>query len=200
MKVSPSPKKRKMTVEPQNITGASVQVRFCRALMELQITGLLRIPSKKRLDFVKRVAFIAAAARYLSSFRIFFQSVLMEPCGPFMGIDGQKPYFSSLEAMLGYSWNSKSATGSNGIKSNDYKYKRTMNPYAAKSSSYGDMKSRQQSAYTVPTSFLQPILRSLQIWGYMGSWSTAVYGKLRLGFRLRTIKRSGSPPARSRAC
>ncbi|GKD44909.1 hypothetical protein Tco_1269554, partial [Tanacetum coccineum] len=80
----------------------------------------------------------------------------------FMGVDGQKPYFSSSEAMLGYSWNSKSATGSNGMKSNDYNSKRTMNPYAAKSSSYGmDMKSRQQSASTVPKSFLQPILRRL---------------------------------------
>nr|GEZ79234.1 YTH domain-containing protein [Tanacetum cinerariifolium] len=59
-------------------------------------------------------------------------------------------------AMLGYSWNSKSSTGSNGIKSNDYNYKRTMNPYALKSSSYRmDMKSRQQSASTVPKSFLQ---------------------------------------------
>ncbi|GKD75621.1 ALP1-like protein [Tanacetum coccineum] len=58
MKVSPSPKKRKMTAEPHNITGASVQARFCRALTELQITGLLRIPSKKRPDFVQRVAFM----------------------------------------------------------------------------------------------------------------------------------------------
>nr|GEW49442.1 YTH domain-containing protein [Tanacetum cinerariifolium] len=59
------------------------------------------------------------------------------------------------EAMPGYSWNSKSATGSNGMKSNDYNSKRTMNSYAARSSSYGmDMKSRQQSASTVPKSFL----------------------------------------------
>ncbi|GKD56849.1 origin of replication complex subunit 3 isoform X1, partial [Tanacetum coccineum] len=57
MKVSPSPKKRKMTAEPQNITEASVQARFCRAVTELQITGLLRMPSKRRLDFVQRVAF-----------------------------------------------------------------------------------------------------------------------------------------------
>ncbi|GJX05405.1 YTH domain-containing protein, partial [Tanacetum coccineum] len=69
--------------------------------------------------------------------------------GAFMGVDGQQPYFSSSEAMPGYSWNSKSSTGSNGMKSNDYNSKRTMNPYAAKSSSYGmDMKS--PLATTVP--------------------------------------------------
>nr|GEZ69196.1 YTH domain-containing protein [Tanacetum cinerariifolium] len=63
---------------------------------------------------------------------------------------------SYSKAMLGYSWNSKSSTGSNGIKSNDYNYKRTMNPYADKSSSYRmDMKSRQQSASTIPKSFLR---------------------------------------------
>ncbi|GJV31489.1 origin of replication complex subunit 3 isoform X1 [Tanacetum coccineum] len=58
MKVSPSPKKRKMTAEPQNITEASVQARFCRAVTELQITGLLRMPSKRRPDFVQRVTFM----------------------------------------------------------------------------------------------------------------------------------------------
>ncbi|XP_024969052.1 origin of replication complex subunit 3 [Cynara cardunculus var. scolymus] len=56
-KVSPSPKKRKTTTEPQNITEASVQARFCRAVTELQITGLLRMPSKRRPDYVQRVAF-----------------------------------------------------------------------------------------------------------------------------------------------
>ncbi|KAI3762147.1 hypothetical protein L1987_52570 [Smallanthus sonchifolius] len=56
-KVSPSPKKRKMTAEPQNITEASAQARFCRAVTELQITGLLRMPSKRRQDYVQRVAF-----------------------------------------------------------------------------------------------------------------------------------------------
>ncbi|GKB27385.1 origin of replication complex subunit 3 isoform X1 [Tanacetum coccineum] len=54
---NPSPKKRKKTAEPQNITEASVQARFCRAVTELQITGLLRMPSKRRPDFVQRVAF-----------------------------------------------------------------------------------------------------------------------------------------------
>ncbi|KAI3757293.1 hypothetical protein L6452_04827 [Arctium lappa] len=56
-KSSPSPKKRKTTTEPQNITEASVQARFCRAVTELQITGLLRMPSKRRPDYVQRVAF-----------------------------------------------------------------------------------------------------------------------------------------------
>ncbi|XP_076947804.1 origin of replication complex subunit 3-like [Bidens hawaiensis] len=56
-KASPSPKKRKITAEPQNLTKASVQARFCRAITELQITGLLRMPSKRRQDYVQRVAF-----------------------------------------------------------------------------------------------------------------------------------------------
>ncbi|KAL4557546.1 hypothetical protein LXL04_035728 [Taraxacum kok-saghyz] len=57
-KVSPSPKKRKTAIQPQNnITEASVQARFCRAVTELQITGLLRMPTKRRPDFVQRVAF-----------------------------------------------------------------------------------------------------------------------------------------------
>ncbi|XP_071712090.1 origin of replication complex subunit 3 [Rutidosis leptorrhynchoides] len=57
MKGSPSPKKRKTIVEPKNITEASAQARFCRAVTELQITGLLRMPSKRRPDYVQRVAF-----------------------------------------------------------------------------------------------------------------------------------------------
>ncbi|KAL7585041.1 origin of replication complex subunit 3 isoform X1 [Lactuca sativa] len=57
-KVSPSPKKRKTAIEPQKkITEASIQARFCRAVTELQITGLLRMPSKRRPDYVQRVAF-----------------------------------------------------------------------------------------------------------------------------------------------
>ncbi|XP_020093547.1 origin of replication complex subunit 3 isoform X2 [Ananas comosus] len=35
----------------------SIISRFCRAVTELQITGLLRMPSKRRPDFVQRVAF-----------------------------------------------------------------------------------------------------------------------------------------------
>ncbi|CAI9109491.1 OLC1v1009319C1 [Oldenlandia corymbosa var. corymbosa] len=54
---SSSPKKRKVSADPQNISDASIQARFCRAISELQITGLLRMPSKRRPDFVQRVAF-----------------------------------------------------------------------------------------------------------------------------------------------
>ncbi|KAL3510216.1 hypothetical protein ACH5RR_029617 [Cinchona calisaya] len=57
LKQSPSPKKRKSSGEPQKISEACIQARFCRAISELQITGLLRMPSKRRPDFVQRVAF-----------------------------------------------------------------------------------------------------------------------------------------------
>lgn len=33
------------------------RARFCKAVTELQITGLIRMPSKRRPDFVQRVAF-----------------------------------------------------------------------------------------------------------------------------------------------
>ncbi|XP_020529009.1 origin of replication complex subunit 3 isoform X4 [Amborella trichopoda] len=56
-KQSPTPKKRKVTDEPNRIEEASIQARFCRAVTELQITGLLRMPSKRRPDYVQRVAF-----------------------------------------------------------------------------------------------------------------------------------------------
>ncbi|KAL7230300.1 hypothetical protein ACSBR2_008742 [Camellia fascicularis] len=56
-KQSPSPKKRKDANESQNKSEAFVQARFCRAVTELQITGLLRMPSKRRPDYVQRVAF-----------------------------------------------------------------------------------------------------------------------------------------------
>lgn len=52
-----SQKKRKTDNEPQSISDASIQARFCRAIAELQITGLLRMPSKRRPDFVQRVGF-----------------------------------------------------------------------------------------------------------------------------------------------
>ncbi|KAM7273501.1 hypothetical protein ACFE04_028165 [Oxalis oulophora] len=55
-KCSPSPKKRKKN-EAENLSNAVVQARFCRAVTELQITGLLRMPTKRRPDFVQRVAF-----------------------------------------------------------------------------------------------------------------------------------------------
>ncbi|XP_024031743.1 origin of replication complex subunit 3 [Morus notabilis] len=54
---SPLPKKRKDTNENQNEGEASIQARFCRALTELQITGLIRMPNKRRPDCVQRVAF-----------------------------------------------------------------------------------------------------------------------------------------------
>ncbi|KAI3473995.1 hypothetical protein Pfo_028783 [Paulownia fortunei] len=44
-RLSPSPKNEKN------------QAAFCRAVTELQITGLLRMPSKRRPDYVQRVAF-----------------------------------------------------------------------------------------------------------------------------------------------
>ncbi|XP_058206477.1 origin of replication complex subunit 3 isoform X2 [Rhododendron vialii] len=57
LKHSPSPKKRKEAKESQNKGEATVQAKFCRAVTELQITGLLRMPSKRRPDYVQRVAF-----------------------------------------------------------------------------------------------------------------------------------------------
>lgn len=96
--------------------------------------------------------------------------------GTYMGVDGQQPYFSSSEGMPCYSWNSTYSgdvanrngslmgTKSNGMKSNDFNSKRTMNAYSGKSSSYPlDMKSRQQStSSSIPKSILQSQhLRSL---------------------------------------
>ncbi|XP_048225838.1 origin of replication complex subunit 3 isoform X5 [Ricinus communis] len=56
-KHSPSPKKRKVTTETAKPSEASIQARFCRAVTELQITGLIRMPGKRRPDYVQRVAF-----------------------------------------------------------------------------------------------------------------------------------------------
>ncbi|KAK0575909.1 hypothetical protein LWI29_009027 [Acer saccharum] len=56
-KQSPLSKKRKNSTEPENLSEAAIQARFCRAVTELQITGLIRMPSKRRPDFVQRVAF-----------------------------------------------------------------------------------------------------------------------------------------------
>ncbi|KAI3474650.1 hypothetical protein Pfo_029835 [Paulownia fortunei] len=56
-RLSPSPRKRKESIGPQNKSDASIQAEFCRAVTELQITGLLRMPSKRRPDYVQRVAF-----------------------------------------------------------------------------------------------------------------------------------------------
>ncbi|XP_073016153.1 origin of replication complex subunit 3 isoform X2 [Primulina eburnea] len=57
LKMSPSSKKRKSSKEPERRNDASIQAEFCRAVTELQITGLLRLPSKRRPDYVQRVAF-----------------------------------------------------------------------------------------------------------------------------------------------
>ncbi|XP_034204061.1 origin of replication complex subunit 3 isoform X4 [Prunus dulcis] len=57
LKQSPLPKRRKEVNESENRSEASIQARFCRAITELQITGLIRMPSKKRRDSVQRVAF-----------------------------------------------------------------------------------------------------------------------------------------------
>ncbi|XWS58700.1 hypothetical protein CRYUN_Cryun08bG0057100 [Craigia yunnanensis] len=54
---SPLPKKRKDINKSENQSEASIQARFCRAVTELQITGLLRMPTKRRPDFAQRVAF-----------------------------------------------------------------------------------------------------------------------------------------------
>ncbi|KAK3153660.1 hypothetical protein QOZ80_2BG0179250 [Eleusine coracana subsp. coracana] len=51
---SPSKKKSKST-SPES--DAMIQARFCRAVTEMQITGLLRMPSKRRPDLVQRITF-----------------------------------------------------------------------------------------------------------------------------------------------
>ena len=51
---SPSKKKSK----PSSPEGrAMIQARFCRAVTEMQITGLVRMPSKRRPDLVQRIVF-----------------------------------------------------------------------------------------------------------------------------------------------
>ncbi|KAJ4965321.1 hypothetical protein NE237_017170 [Protea cynaroides] len=57
VKKSPSSKKGKYMNDSQDTSEALIQARFCRALTELRITGLFRMPSKRRPDFVQRVAF-----------------------------------------------------------------------------------------------------------------------------------------------
>ncbi|XP_026445983.1 origin of replication complex subunit 3-like [Papaver somniferum] len=57
LQMSPLRKKRKVAVEVESISEASIQARFCKAVTELQITGLLRMPSKRRPYFVQRIAF-----------------------------------------------------------------------------------------------------------------------------------------------
>uniref|UniRef100_A0A803MP86 Origin of replication complex subunit 3 n=2 Tax=Chenopodium quinoa TaxID=63459 RepID=A0A803MP86_CHEQI len=54
-KHSSTPKKKK---DINNLGEAAIQARFCKAVSELQVTGLLRMPTKRRPDFVQRVAFV----------------------------------------------------------------------------------------------------------------------------------------------
>ncbi|QCD88891.1 origin of replication complex subunit 3 [Vigna unguiculata] len=56
-KQSPQPKKRKAINGSVDQNEASIQARFCKAVTELQITGLVRMPSKRRPDFAQRIAF-----------------------------------------------------------------------------------------------------------------------------------------------
>ncbi|CAN6872763.1 unnamed protein product [Brassica oleracea] len=51
---SKSKKRKERYEEPEPPAEASIQARFCRAVMELQIAGLIRMPSKRRPDFVQR--------------------------------------------------------------------------------------------------------------------------------------------------
>lgn len=51
-----SPSKKKSKAMPRQ-SESMIQARFCRAVTELQITGLLRMPSKRRPDLVQRIAF-----------------------------------------------------------------------------------------------------------------------------------------------
>lgn len=56
-KSTPLSKKRKEMNGSGDQNEASIQARFCRGVTELQITGLVRMPSKRRPDFVQRIAF-----------------------------------------------------------------------------------------------------------------------------------------------
>lgn len=56
-KQSPSSKKRKTIDQSPSSSEAAIQAQFCMAVSELQITGLLRMPSKRRPDFVQRIGF-----------------------------------------------------------------------------------------------------------------------------------------------
>lgn len=52
-----SEKKRKAMGGPPQTDKASIQARFSKAITELQIVGLLRMPSKRRPDYIQRIAF-----------------------------------------------------------------------------------------------------------------------------------------------
>ncbi|PKU71579.1 hypothetical protein MA16_Dca004421 [Dendrobium catenatum] len=51
---SPTSKKGKSKALENEV---SIQARFCKAVTELQITGLVRMPSKRRPDFLQRIVF-----------------------------------------------------------------------------------------------------------------------------------------------
>jgi origin recognition complex subunit 3 len=51
-----SPSKKKSKPTPLETEGM-IQARFCRAVTEMQITGLVRMPSKRRPDLVQRITF-----------------------------------------------------------------------------------------------------------------------------------------------
>ncbi|KAJ4773525.1 Origin recognition complex subunit 3 [Rhynchospora pubera] len=53
----PSPASKKAKPLPPSETEALIQARFCGAVTELQISGLLRMPTKRRPDFIQRIAF-----------------------------------------------------------------------------------------------------------------------------------------------
>ncbi|XP_030533048.1 origin of replication complex subunit 3 [Rhodamnia argentea] len=57
LKQSPLSKKQKFTDDSEKLSEVAIQSRFCRGVTELQIAGLLRMQSKRRPDFVQRVAF-----------------------------------------------------------------------------------------------------------------------------------------------
>ncbi|KAK4803891.1 hypothetical protein SAY86_003708 [Trapa natans] len=50
-------KKKKNANEDEELSEVTIQARFCRAVRELQITGLLRMQRKRRPDHLQRVAF-----------------------------------------------------------------------------------------------------------------------------------------------
>ncbi|GAB2255565.1 hypothetical protein Droror1_Dr00009343 [Drosera rotundifolia] len=52
-----SPKKRKRADYSGNTSEAAIQARFCRAVMELQLLGFVRMPSRRRPDYVQSIIF-----------------------------------------------------------------------------------------------------------------------------------------------
>ncbi|GAB2264944.1 Origin recognition complex subunit 3 [Dionaea muscipula] len=52
-----APKKSKRADDSGNVNEAAVQARFCRAVTELQLLGMVRTPSRRRRDYVQSIAF-----------------------------------------------------------------------------------------------------------------------------------------------